>query len=316
MSDNIKLDYLWKRAKGVANTSDGKAPHNESMPSYDPVFQDQIWVKTDYLPIPAPTTIPEPTPAWNDYLNIYMDGASVGLTRDLTTADGKSWVALRDPLLGLERANLLMDWIPPRLHNSYRIKVYAGSPASQTQTAIRLYPDTQGYEWEFDYAAGALNFFNSVPASVLERGVWVEGWRYIGPKGGGLTKDDLSPSFTGKDFTLTLPPLAAQEFYDFELETAGACTLVKTTVDAAAVVECHSTPEREDTNPYRFVSTPDHLVDDGSYVVAGRRLYGPRFCILQNLFRPEDGVTYWRVYNDDPELIKAITVTVRSIPRV
>jgi hypothetical protein len=314
MTDN-KLDYLWKKSKGVATTSVDKEPHNESIKSYDPIFQDQIWVRTERLPKPSPTVKPVPIENWNDDIIIHLSTDAVKLKRDLSSRDGSAWIALRDPLLNYSDTNVLKDWIPPRFHPTYRVKVYAGDPASQTETPIRLWPDSTGSEWEFDYAAGVLFFYDGVPQVALDRGIWIEGWRYVGSKGGGLTKDDLAPSYTGTDFTVNVPQLESEEFYDFNLQTGGSCTLVLTTVDAPAIVECHSQPGRDDTNPYRFVSTVEHLVDDGSYTVAGRRVYGPRFVVLQNLYKPEDGVTYWRIYNDSDQ-IRQITVTVRAIPRV
>lgn len=315
MTQNTKLDYLWKKSKGVTTTSGLKDSHNETIRSYDPIFQDQIWVRTTRLPTLAPMEKPEPVENWNDDLTLHLGLNAVALQRDTTSRDGSAWVALRDPLLPYSESNLLRDWVPPKFHPSYRVKVYAGSPNSLTETPIRLWPDAENGEWEMDYAAGVLFFYDQVPQVALDRGIWIEGWRYVGAKGGGLTKDDLSPSFTGTDFKVALPQLKYQEFYDFPLQTGGACTLVSVTVDAPAIVECHSQPGRDDTNPYRFISVQEHLVDDGSYTVAGRRVYGPRFVILQNLFKPEDGVTYWRVYNDS-EQERQINLTVRAIPRV
>ncbi|MNK83516.1 hypothetical protein D3C87_1033310 [compost metagenome] len=65
---------------------------------------------------------------------------------------------------------------------------------------------------------------------------------------------------------------------------------------------------RTDTNPYRFKAVNTHLVDDGSYTVAGMRYYGERFVQLINMEDTTSSNTYWRVYNDDnsPRVITVI----------
>lgn len=312
--DKVQQDMLWKRSHGVAHTSTDKEIHNESLPSFETVFAGQVWSKSSQLPIPSPLVFPDPPAAWNDLVAISYGSTAVAMRMDNTSTGQKTWVAVKDVQQNIRPDNVIMNWVPPRYHPSYKVRVWAGNPGDSNAVATRLMPITEGYEWEFDYTSGVLYFYNDVPAVALQSGIWIEGWQYTGPMGDFVTFKDLVDRAREQTYnfgTLLLEPMG---YSDFELPTGGSITLTSAALDGPGTLECHTTQYREDTNPYRFIAIAGHLVDDGSYSVAGRKVFGPRFISLENLSDPERGVSYWRVYNDAEEPA-AINIVVKAISK-
>jgi hypothetical protein len=312
--DKTQQDILWKRAHGVSHTSADKEVANEALPSYDTVFGGQVWSKSNLLPVPSPLVLPDPPAVWNGYVSISNGATAVRMRVDDTSVGKKAWVAVKDVLQNIRPDNVIMNWIPPRFHPSYKVRVWAGDPNSSTVVATRLMPISEDYEWEFDYSAGVLFFYHDVPPVALEQGIWIEGWQYTGPIGDLVTFQDLANRAREQEYKFNTDLLQPMGYVDFELPTGGSITLTTTLLDGPGTLECHTTQFRDDTNPYRFVGIAGHLADDGSYSVAGRRVFGPRFINMENLSDPYRGVTYWRVYNDalDPA---ALVIVVRAITR-
>ena len=87
---------------------------------------------------------------------------------------------------------------------------------------------------------------------------------------------------------------------DFTLATGKSAFVLKCeSTHADLTIECHATPSRNDSNPYKFVSYAGHLIDDGSSVLEDATTqYNRRFAIISNLEATPGINSYWRITND------------------
>ncbi|UTC28408.1 hypothetical protein GURKE_04060 [Brevundimonas phage vB_BpoS-Gurke] len=190
--DSEKLDFLWKRilfgVSKTAKTAD-KAGSNEIIPSPMMVLPEVIWAAADAIPDFAPV-------ADTTEVKVMTGAARIAATTDPTSAPNLAWLAT-----GVQGdiATRLVDFIPPTFGSSYAVKVYIGDPAAGP--AARLFPDTTGEEWVFDYQAGVLLFASAIPAdkpasigtgtvSVAADGIYFELYQYQGERGGGGGAED------------------------------------------------------------------------------------------------------------------------------
>lgn len=83
----------------------------------------------------------------------------------------------------------------------------------------------------------------------------------------------------------------------FILELGKFVALILVSVDIPDVlVECYTTSELYEPNPYRFISTEYQLTDQGiTELVDGSFVKGRRFSFIANLDDPVTTKTYWRV---------------------
>lgn len=115
-----------------------------------------------------------------------------------------------------------------------------------------------------------------------------------------------------KTFTLTYAePLAPSGQLDFEVPTGFTADVLRLFVNLPNLtVECHSTAERTDANPYRFISYVGHLEDDGSTLMDDDTVrLGRRFARVANLETEPVPQTYWRIINNSETAVTP-TVTV------
>jgi hypothetical protein len=89
------------------------------------------------------------------------------------------------------------------------------------------------------------------------------------------------------------------DFEEMTIELGKTVTLLRVIVDVPDVqVQAFSTPARDDTNPYTFVSSGTHLEDDGSTTDASLNVtYGRRYTILSNLEDVPTPNLYWKITN-------------------
>lgn len=178
ISDSEKIDLLWKKVGfGVSKTASAaaKAGSNETVASPLAVYAANIWTQTgaEFIPAAVPATD-------TAILKRYYDAARIQMTNDATSAPNVTWIAGKT------------DFVPPTFGSGYAVKVYIGNPNGGP--AARIYPDTNGEEFTFDYVAGVLNFIGGVPASkaasigtgtvsVAANGIYIEAYQYVGKKG-------------------------------------------------------------------------------------------------------------------------------------
>ncbi|USN15521.1 hypothetical protein KIKIMORA_04030 [Brevundimonas phage vB_BpoS-Kikimora] len=185
--DSEKLDFLWKRilfgVSKTAKTAD-KAGSNEIIPSPMMVLPEVIWAGADAIPDFAPV-------ADTTEVKVLTGAARIAATTDPTSAPNLAWLATE---VQGDITTRLVDFIPPTFGSSYAVKVYIGDP--EAGPAARLFPDTTGEEWVFDYQAGVLLFASAIPAdkpasigtgtvSVATDGIYFELYQYQGARGGG-----------------------------------------------------------------------------------------------------------------------------------
>lgn len=194
ISDAEKVDFLWKKFFGTSKTASAadKLASNETIPSPNTVYPDTIWKDS--------ATIPAAPPAENasDSVVAVLTGfARLRLTSDPTSPPNVAWLAADTFGAPATRTG---DFIPPTFGSGYAVKVWLGDPDGGP--AARIFPDTTGEEWVFDYAAGVLIFEGAIPSgkaatigvgtvSVAANGVYIEVYRYIGRRGAGLDADAL-----------------------------------------------------------------------------------------------------------------------------
>jgi hypothetical protein len=188
-----QVDFLWKRILyGVSKTagSSAKFASNETVPSPLTVLPSSVWKKADSIPATPPL-------ATTSIVTVLKGASAVQLTADPTSPPNVAWQAC---LTFNDLTTRLIDFIPPTFGVGYAVQVWIGNPVSGP--AARIFPDTTGEEWVFDYAAGVLVFTGAIPAnktatvgagpvSVATHGVYIQGYRYGGSKGVGLSADEL-----------------------------------------------------------------------------------------------------------------------------
>ena len=180
ISDNQKLDFLWKKLGYGATKTDVnsvKTATNESIPS--PLLLSGTGLWTDAYQIP--TLIPS---ASSHIVEIYDDtgngSASVETTEDATATPNRTW------------KTGLTNWIPPQFGSTYAIKVYiapAGTADPQT-SGTRVFAAGSGNndEFFFDYQSGVLNFIGTnLPSGIDGNEIFIVGARYIGKTGNRFT---------------------------------------------------------------------------------------------------------------------------------
>jgi hypothetical protein len=99
-------------------------------------------------------------------------------------------------------------------------------------------------------------------------------------------KSDLStwqkyvPRSSKTTIEYNLADLPSFEFVDFELEMGNSVIVYSVLVTHACMLEVFENSSRNQSNPYRFIATDDHLEDDGSTLLSdGTILRGRRYHI-------------------------------------
>jgi hypothetical protein len=198
--DSEKLDYVWKKIiYGVTKTANAatKTASNEIIASPMIVTPSQVWADGDSLPVPAPASA-------TSAVAVFFGASRLQLTNDPTSPLDQTWIATST--VG-DLTTRMVNFIPPSFDATYAVQVFVGDP--NVGPAARIFPDTTGFEWVFDYAAGVLNFDSGIPTdlaatvgsgtvSVAGNGVYVQVYQYIGTIGisGGGGDGDLGTMST------------------------------------------------------------------------------------------------------------------------
>lgn len=109
----------------------------------------------------------------------------------------------------------------------------------------------------------------------------------------------------------TCENLAVDGTHEFQMELGAIATALKIETSRPVRVRAWSTPEKEDINPYEFISTADHLVDDGRQLFADGTVFRTRnYSIFANFEDPIRNLTYWTFDSiDATEGAVVLTVT-------
>ena len=195
VSDQQKLDFLLKKI-GYTKTKTGsvvgtgaisgtpKQPFAEAIPSPLIIANTALWNESGSIPTTPPTSD-------TNQVKVYLAASSgLRMTADSTSSGQRAYIAYST--YGNTSSARLTNWIDTQFGASYLIKVYKGDPNSGG-VALSAAGSGANDGWFFDYSAGVLNFNDStVPSGVTDTNIYIVGYRYIGPTGGGnFTFNDL-----------------------------------------------------------------------------------------------------------------------------
>lgn len=108
--------------------------------------------------------------------------------------------------------------------------------------------------------------------------------------------------------------VAGAAYENFELDLGKTVMLLGLKVDVPCIVEIHSTIDRADTNPYKFIANNNQLEDDGTTIMSdGTIVKGRRFSILSNMEDPVSSKHYVKVVNQKDVMIQP-TLTFIYLP--
>lgn len=117
-----------------------------------------------------------------------------------------------------------------------------------------------------------------------------------------------------RQVAITMAPVIANGTNDFDLVLGKSCMLMKLSVSEPCVVEIHSTVQRMDTNPYKFIASATHLQDDGTTIMADDTVVkNRRYSLLCNLEDPINDRHYFRVIEQDG-VPKNVQLTATFLP--
>ncbi len=176
ISDEEKVDLLWKKfIYGVSKTETpgNKSPSNETIPSPIVALGNEIWINARDIP-----TIP-PTATTSDIEVKTKDGdGAVQLVMITDSSTAKAWRAF-----DTDGTTPLDNWIPFSLGSGYALKLWSGDPSVATPSATMLFIDGSGNndEYFFDQKAGVLYFIGANIPAGWSGGLYIEGYRYVGP---------------------------------------------------------------------------------------------------------------------------------------
>jgi len=191
ISDNQKVDYLWKKLGYSAtktDTNDNKLGPNEAIPSPLLLRGDNVWANSADIPTVMPSSSA-------NVVTVYPTSAPQECTMDNTATTNRTW------------KTGLVDWIPPEFGSTYQVKIYihtSGDAENAAASGTQVFATGSGNndEWFFDYQSGVLHFIGSnLPngVSFTNKSVYVSGSRYTGNKGVSLTGDFI---FTDNEISL------------------------------------------------------------------------------------------------------------------
>jgi hypothetical protein len=151
--------------------------------------------------------------------------------------------------------------------------------------------------------ATAINFVGSNISATLNAGIATVS--FAGSVSDGSNSGSLSFGPLHVSYTTELVAMGAT--LDFTLATGAYFYLNNLTVSDNCVIQCYSTSDRTDTNPYQFRadkawpnlngSLVPWLTDDGSFGANGLIFPGPPSIFLQVSENPSAGMSYWRLTN-------------------
>jgi hypothetical protein len=114
-------------------------------------------------------------------------------------------------------------------------------------------------------------------------------------------------------FIKTIDELNPGDIVDFDHEIGATVIAHKIEVSRPVLLSAFSTADRDEVNPYRFLATSDHLVDDGTMLLQDDTVLKLRnFSIYTNLEDPVNNTIYFRIESVD-EVPGPVTMTLGLI---
>lgn len=204
------------------------------------------------------------------------------------------------------------------------------TPILGTNVASAIVPFTTGDSFPTHHALYGKGGWKSVPTYddlvtiptarleggtavyIIETGVvytWnadTQAWDYF-IKGGDITPKRITVEYTAVN-------VVAGQVQSFTLEMAKASIIYDVTLSRVAKITAWSTPAKDESNPYIFLATADHLTDDGSTVLSdGSILRNRKYSIFVNLEDPANNNIYFDIENIDFQP-GDVTVSITYLP--
>lgn len=119
-------------------------------------------------------------------------------------------------------------------------------------------------------------------------------------------------------YETTISSLQGYGSVDLVLQLGISSIVYEVSVSRPVKVEVFGTPDKTEPNPYTFIATPDHLVDDGSVVLNdGSSFQSRQYSIFANMEEPPTPNVYVTVSSLDPfEAATPITLSMLYFPAV
>lgn len=116
------------------------------------------------------------------------------------------------------------------------------------------------------------------------------------------TSTRIQTSVERRDFSYTTPAIPTNQSHEFEIELGVSVIVYRLTVSRPCRIEVFGSADKTELNPYTFVATSDHLIDDGSILLSdGSVIQSRQYSIFANLESPSQPKVYARVTNIDNE---------------
>ena len=111
------------------------------------------------------------------------------------------------------------------------------------------------------------------------------------------------PNFVRRRYCKVIDNLLGYGQVEFTMKLGQAAIVYNLSVSRPVKVEVFSTPAKNEPNPYTFIATPDHLVDDGTVWLSDGSSYQSRqYSIFTNLEDPPKDTHYVTVTSIDNHL--------------
>jgi hypothetical protein len=115
---------------------------------------------------------------------------------------------------------------------------------------------------------------------------------------------------TRQDYAHTTPAIEINQFYEFEIPLGVSFIVYRLMLSRPCRIEVFGTADKTEPNPYTFIATADHLVDDGSILLNdGSIIQSRQYSIFANLETPAQPKVYARISNTDNS-ITPVTVSL------
>ena len=111
----------------------------------------------------------------------------------------------------------------------------------------------------------------------------------------------------------TIDVVPALNYVDFTLDIGNSVLVYNVEVTHAITLEVFDTETRDQSNPYTFISTEDHLVDDGSSLLSDGSVFrGRRYYIWS--CSDDSNTIYCRVSNTDVFDVVDFKISITYVP--
>jgi hypothetical protein len=95
--------------------------------------------------------------------------------------------------------------------------------------------------------------------------------------------------------------LQVDEIEEFEVKMGASAIMLKLETNRPTRILAFGTPDKSEINPYEFISTADHLSDDGRQQLADGTIFRTRnYSILSNNESPVSDTIYFTINNIEP----------------